>query len=282
MSIIIDGKKLAEGYKNEIAQYVKERVEKDLRVPCLAAVIVGNDGGSIYYMKNQQALCNKLGVNYRTVSLNEDIEELELLKVIKELNYDKNIDGIIIMMPLPKNIREKVITDAISPKKDVDGLTDVNTGLFYKGEKCFVPCTPRSVLEIVKNTGISIEGKNAVVIGRSNIVGKPAFQLLLKENATVTICHSRTKGIKDICRKADILVSAIGKPGFVTADFVKEGAVVVDVGTTMVNNKIMGDVDFENVKNIASYVTPVPGGVGSLTTTMLIKNVCEALEKNEC
>lgn len=281
MSISIDGRKLAEKYKQEIIQYVQGRKEKKLRVPCLAAVIVGNDGGSIYYMKNQERLCNELGMKYKTLALKEDIKEEQLIDLLKELNEDKSVDGIIIMMPLPKHINEKAITSAISYKKDIDGLTDINTGRFYKGEKCFVPCTPRSVLEIIKSTGISIEGKNAVVVGRSNIVGKPAFQLLLRENATVTMCHSKTKNIQEVCRNADILVSAMGKPGFITGDFIKEGAVVIDVGTSMVSGKIRGDVDFKQAESIASFITPVPGGVGSLTTTMLLKNACEALEENE-
>ena len=185
-----------------------------------------------------------------------------------------------LQIPLPEGINEKNITPKISYKKDVDGLTDINTGRFFKGEEAFIPCTPQSIISLIKSTGCEIKGKNAVVLGRSNIVGKPAAQLLLNENATVTICHSKTKSLESICRNADILVCAIGKPGFVNGSFVKEGAIVIDVGTTMVNGKITGDVVFDDVISKASYVSPVPGGVGAMTTTILIKNTCEAYKKN--
>lgn len=278
MGISIDGKKVALKYRAEIKEFLECRVISNRKIPCIAIVLVGNDGGSIYYSKNQIKLCKDLGVNAKHVHLSEDISESELIQCIENLNNDSNIDGIILMLPLPKHLDEKVITSKISYKKDLDGLTDVNCGKFYKGEKCFIPCTPRGIIELIKSTGISIEGKNAVIIGRSNIVGKPVAQLLLNENATVTICHSKTKDLKQICKTADILIAAVGRPKFVDESFVKEDAVVIDVGTTMVNGKLQGDVCFDEVIDKVAYVTPVPGGVGSMTTTMLIKNVCEAIE----
>ncbi|GAA0115939.1 bifunctional 5,10-methylenetetrahydrofolate dehydrogenase/5,10-methenyltetrahydrofolate cyclohydrolase [Clostridium senegalense] len=276
----IEGKEIAKTYRENIKNLIEEKVSKGVRRPSMVAVLVGNDGGSISYMKNQQKLSESLGVKYTSIVLDEAITEEELIKKINELNEDTNVDGIILQLPLPKQFDEKRVTSSISYKKDIDGLTDVNIGLLYKGDKCFIPCTAKSVIEIIKFVEPNIEGKKAVVIGRSNIVGKPAAQLLLNENATVTICHSRTKDLKDVCKEADILVAAIGRPGFVTKDFVKEGAVVIDVGTTMVEGKIKGDVVYDEVIDIASYLTPVPGGVGAMTTTMLIKNTCEAWEKN--
>ncbi|GAA0124728.1 MULTISPECIES: tetrahydrofolate dehydrogenase/cyclohydrolase catalytic domain-containing protein [Clostridium] len=276
----IEGKEIAKTYRENIKSLIEEKVSKGIRRPSMVAVLVGNDGGSISYMKNQQKLSESLGVKYTSIVLDESITEEELIKNINELNEDTNVDGIILQLPLPKQFDEKKVTSSISYKKDIDGLTDVNIGLLYKGDKCFIPCTAKSVIEIIKFVEPNIEGKKAVVIGRSNIVGKPAAQLLLNENATVTICHSRTKNLKDVCKEADILVAAMGRPGFVTKDFVKEGAVVIDVGTTMVEGKIKGDVVYDEVIDIASHLTPVPGGVGAMTTTMLIKNTCEAWEKN--
>lgn len=280
MGIIIDGKVEASKLKEEIKDYVEERKDSNKRVPCLTAILVGADGGSIFYCNNQRKLCNQLGVDYKLIELEENISEAQLINTIEDLNNSNEVDGVILQLPLPKHINEKLVTSKISFQKDVDGLTDINMGKFYKGDECFVPCTPQSIIHLIKSTGFSIEGKNAVVIGRSNIVGKPVAQLLLKENATVTICHSKTKNIKDICNNADILVCALGKPGFVSAEFIKNGAIVIDVGTSMVEGKITGDVQFNNVIDNDVYVTPVPGGVGALTTTILIKNTCEALEKN--
>lgn len=280
MGIKIDGKEIAKAHREEIKRNIEEKVAKGVRKPSMVAVLVGNDGGSISYMKNQQKLSESLGVKYTSIILEESITEEDLLNEIKNLNEDKNVDGIILQLPLPKKFNEKLITSSINYEKDIDGLTDVNIGKLYKGEKCFIPCTAKSVIEIIKSVETNIEGKKAVIIGRSNIVGKPAAQLLLNENATVTICHSRTKNLSEVCKDADILVSAIGRPAFVTKNFVKEGAIVIDVGTTMVEGKIKGDVLYDEVIDIASLITPVPGGVGAMTTTMLIKNTCEAWEKN--
>ncbi|MEW8955704.1 bifunctional 5,10-methylenetetrahydrofolate dehydrogenase/5,10-methenyltetrahydrofolate cyclohydrolase [Clostridium sp.] len=280
MGEVISGKIIAEEIRGELKRTIEEAKNKGYRVPCLVTILVGNDGGSIYYLNNQRKLCEKLGLESKAIFLEENVKEEELIDLIKKLNEDKTVDGIMLQLPLPKGFNEALITNSISPKKDVDGLTDYNNGKFYKGQEAFVPCTPRSVLHLIKSTGIDIKGKNAVVIGRSNIVGKPVSQLLLNENATITICHSRTQNMKEICKNADILVVAIGRPHFVDDSFVKEGAIVIDVGTSSVDGKITGDVDFEKVINKAGYLTPVPGGVGAVTTTLLIKNTCEAWEKN--
>lgn len=275
--MIIDGRVIAQSYRDKIKECVNKRLELNLRVPCIATILVGNDGGSLYYIKNQNKLCGLLGVEGRDIYLSENINEEELLKLIESLNTDDTVDGIMLQLPLPAHLDEKKITSKINYKKDIDGLTDINTGKFYKGEECFVPCTPRAIIELVKSTGTAIEGKNVVIIGRSNIVGKPVAQLFLNENATVTICHSKTKNLKNVCSQADILIAAIGKPNFVTSEFVKDGAIVIDVGTSRLNDKICGDVKFDEVINVASFLTPVPGGVGAMTTTMLIENSCEEL-----
>lgn len=280
MGVIIDGRAEAAKLKEEIREFVQKRRDSGNRVPCLAAVLVGADGGSIYYCNNQRKLCSELGVLYKLIQLEENTSEAELITVLDELNNSKETDGVILQLPLPGHIDEKLVTSRINYKKDIDGLTDINMGKFYKGEQCFVPCTPQSIIRLIKSTGCSIEGKNAVVIGRSNIVGKPVAQLLLKENATVTICHSKTKNLKEICKTADILVCALGKPRFITEEYIKDGAVVIDVGTSMVEGKITGDIRFEEVIEENVHITPVPGGVGAMTTTILIKNACEALEKN--
>lgn len=280
MSIKIDGKQIAVTHRENIKARIEEKTLIGVRKPSMVAILVGNDGGSISYMKNQQKLSESLGVNYNSLILDETITQEELIGRIKELNSDNTVDGIILQLPLPKNFDEKEVTSAICHNKDIDGLTDINTGRLYKGEKCFIPCTAKSVLELIKYVESDIKGKNAVVIGRSNIVGKPVAQLLLNENATVTICHSKTKNLKEVCKEADILVAAIGRPGFVTKDFVKDGAIVIDVGTTMVDGKIKGDVCYDEVMEVVSHVSPVPGGVGAMTTTMLLRNTCEAWNKN--
>ncbi|HEY8892474.1 MAG TPA: tetrahydrofolate dehydrogenase/cyclohydrolase catalytic domain-containing protein [Clostridium sp.] len=280
MGIKVNGKRIVENYRNEIKLIINDRVKKGVRVPSIKTILVGEDGGSASYVKSQNNLCDKLGISYTCIELDKDCNQKDIIDIIEEFNEDDSVDGIILQLPLPKKFNEKEITSKISYKKDIDGLTDVNMGRFYKGEKSFIPCTALGVIEMIKNTGCIIKGKHAVIIGRSNIVGKPAAQLLLNEDATVTICHSKTKNLAEICKTADILVAAIGKPSFVTSDFIKEGAIVIDVGTTMVNNKITGDVCFDEVIDRAGYVTPVPGGTGLMTTTMLIKNACSAWSDN--
>lgn len=280
MGIKVNGKIIVEKYRNEIKSIINQGTLNGLRAPSIKTILVGEDGGSLSYVKSQNNVCDKLGISYNCIHLDENTDQKDIMDVIENLNEDNSVDGIILQLPLPKKFNEKEITSKISYKKDIDGLTDKNMGRFYKGEKSFIPCTALGVIEMIKNTGLEIKGKHAVVIGRSNIVGKPAAQLLLNEDATVTICHSKTLNLKEICKTADILVAAIGRPGFVTSDFIKEGAVVIDVGTTMVDDKITGDVCFEEVINHAGYVTPVPGGTGLMTTTMLIKNACEAWRDN--
>ncbi|KEI17373.1 tetrahydrofolate dehydrogenase/cyclohydrolase catalytic domain-containing protein [Clostridium haemolyticum] len=278
MGTKIDGKKLAEGIKEELKRYIEMKNSKTQIPICMANILVGNDGGSKYYVNNQNKLCNKLGVKVKSIYLDDTVKEEELLHIINEFNKDKEVHGIIIQLPLPEHLDEAKITSAIDVNKDIDGLSSISVGKLYKGENCFVPCTPRGIIEIIKSCNVKIEGSNAVVIGRSNIVGRPVAQLLLKENATVTICHSKTENLKEICSKADILVAAVGKPKFITKEYVKEGAVVIDVGTSSVEGKLVGDVCFDEVIEKAGFVTPVPGGVGAMTTTMLIKNLCEGLK----
>lgn len=277
----IDGKAIALGIKENIKSFVENRKENNLSVPKVASILVGNDGGSIFYLNNQEKVATSLGIEFKRVHLNEETTEDELINIMETLNKDNTVNGIILQLPLPKHMDEKRIISTISPEKDIDCLTFVNQGKLYMGEEAFMPCTPKSVLTILKSLNINLEGMEVVVVGRSNIVGKPAAALMLKENCTVTICHSRTKNLKEVCKRADILIVAIGKAMFIDESYIKEDAIVIDVGTNSVNGKITGDVDFEKVINKASYVTPVPGGVGALTTTLLMKNVCEATEGNE-
>ena len=278
MGQIINGREIATNIKEEIKSYVDKRTKEGKDIPQIASILVGNDGGSIYYMNSQEKVATSLGVLFKRVELPEDTSKEELLNTIDE---DNKVHGIIIQLPLPKGIDEKEVVARISPKKDIDCLTFESQGKLYMGEDGFLPCTPNSVVTLIKSLGINLSGKEAVVIGRSNIVGKPVAQLLLKENATVTICHSRTKDLKEVCKRADILVVAIGKPKFLDETYVKEGAVVIDVGTSSFEGKITGDVDFDKVIDKASHLTPVPGGVGALTTTLLIKNACKAAEEYE-
>lgn len=277
----INGKEIALEIKEEIKEFVSKRKENNLNVPKVASILVGNDGGSLFYLNNQEKVATSLGMEFEKIHLSEEVTEEELINKIDKLNNDNTVSGIILQLPLPKHMDEKKVISAISPKKDVDCLTFVNQGKLYMGEDTFMPCTPKSVLTILKSLNINLEGKEVVVIGRSNIVGKPAGALLLKENCTVTMCHSRTKDLKEVCKRADVLVVAIGKAKFVDESFVKSGAIVIDVGTNSVEGKITGDVDFDKVIDLASFVTPVPGGVGALTTTLLMKNACEAIEKYE-
>lgn len=278
---IIDGKKVASEIKEEIKNYIENRKDNGLKVPKIVSILVGNDGGSIFYINNQEKVANSLGIDFEKKILNENTTEEKLIDIIEDLNNDEEVNGIILQLPLPKTFNKDRVINKISPNKDIDCLTFVNQGKLYCGEKTFLPCTPNSVLTLLERYNIALEGKNVVIIGRSNIVGKPAAQLLLNKNATVTICHSKTKNLKDICKKADIIVVAIGKAKFLTEEYVTENSIVIDVGTSSVEGKIVGDVDFDNVENKVSMITKVPGGVGALTTTLLIKNSCEALEYYE-
>lgn len=281
MDKIINGREVSKDIKENIKNFIEERNLKGLKLPKIASILVGNDGGSIYYLNSQEKVATSLGVLFDKIILEDSIKEEELKDLIRKLNLDDSVHGIMIQLPLPKGINEKNIINTISPKKDIDCLTYESVGKLYLGEEGFKPCTPNSILTLLKSKKIELEGKEVVVLGRSNIVGKPAVQLLLNENATVTICHSRTKNLKEVCKKADILVVAIGKPKFINSEYIKDGAVIIDVGTSSFEGKITGDVDFDDVLDKVSLITPVPGGVGALTTTLLIKNVCEAIEKYE-
>lgn len=276
---IIDGKKISELLRESTAETVNNRPE-GIRAPGLAVIIVGDNPASRIYVNNKKKACEVCSFTSYEYALPEDAPEEELLSLIEKLNSDDNIDGILCQLPLPSHMDENKVIDAISPEKDVDGFSPVSTGNLVAGKPCFAPCTPAGVVEMLKYEGIEISGKHCVIVGRSNIVGKPAALLMLQENATVTVCHSRTKDLTEEVKRADIIIAAIGKPGFITADMVKEGAVVIDVGINRLpSGKVTGDVDFENVKEKAAYITPVPGGVGPMTITMLMKNTLQAWKK---
>lgn len=277
---IIDGKKIAQEIKNEVKMEVEKLKEKGIDVT-LAVVIVGNNPASRSYVNSKKKACAEVGINSIEYALDQNISQGELEELVEKLNQDSKINGILVQLPLPKGFDESRVCKLIKAEKDVDGLTPLNVGMFTTGidfEQAIKPCTPAGIIEMLKRENIEIKGKHAVVIGRSNLVGKPLSILLLKENATVTICHSYTKNLKDICKCADILVAAVGRPGFVTSDMIKEGAVVIDVGINRdeLTKKIVGDVDFDSVKDVASYITPVPGGVGLVTVAMLMKNTLHA------
>lgn len=279
MAVIIDGKalstKLKDNLKNEVEALKGEGIE-----PCLAVIIVGDNPASRVYVNNKKKSCAELGIKSLEYALPEDTTEEELLSLIDELNSNDDVDGILCQLPLPSHICEKNVINAISPHKDVDAFHPENVGHIMIGDYTFLPCTPAGVMEMLKEYEIEIAGKNCVVVGRSNIVGKPMTMLLLKENATVTVCHSKTKDLSSFTREADILVSAVGKVGLITADMVKENAVVIDVAINRLENgKLCGDVDFENVKEKASFITPVPGGVGPMTIAVLMKNTVAAAKK---
>ena len=281
MAKIIDGKAISLAIKDELKEKVAEYKNKGIDIT-LAVVKVGNDPASAVYVRNKEKACEYVGINSRTLALPEETTQEELLKVVRELNEDDTVNGILVQLPLPKHIDESEILLAINSTKDVDGFHPVNVGKMVIGEDTFLPCTPSGIIEMLKRSDIDIEGKECVVIGRSNIVGKPMSLLMLKENATVTIAHSRTKDLKEVTKRADILVAAIGKPKFVTADYVKEGAVVIDVGMDRdENGKLCGDVDFESVEPKVSAITPVPGGVGPMTVTMLLVNCLRSVELNK-
>ena len=281
MAKIIDGKQISLDIKNELKEKVAKYKEQGIEIT-LAVVKVGNDPASAVYVRNKEKACEYVGINSTTLALPEETTEEELLNVVKTLNEDKNVNGILVQLPLPKHIDESKVLLTIDSTKDVDGFHPVNVGKMVIGEDTFLPCTPAGIIEMIKRTDIDIEGKECVVIGRSNIVGKPMAMLMLKENATVTIAHSRTKDLKEVTKRADIIVAAIGKAKFVTADYVKEGAVVIDVGMDRdENGKLCGDVDFESVSKVASAITPVPGGVGPMTVTMLLVNCLRSVELNK-
>ena len=279
MEEIINGKELAKNIRLELKNEVSKLKEKGI-IPKLAVVMVGDDKASKVYVKNKSKACEEIGIEYEEFLLDENISMEELLNLIEKLNNRKDINGILLQSPIPKNLNIDEAFNKIDYKKDVDGFNPVNVGKLVIGQDSFISCTPYGVIKMLENYNIPIEGKNVVIIGRSNIVGKPLMQCLLKKNATVTICHSKTKNISEITKKADILVAALGKAKFVTKEMVKDGAVVIDVGINRdESGKLVGDVDFEEAEKIASFITPVPGGVGPMTIAMLMSNVVKACKE---
>jgi len=279
MTRIINGKKIAEDIYTELKEEVKNLEDK----PGLAVVLVGDDPASLVYVRNKERICKRLGLNYRLMRFPQSADKNEILSTIESLNSDKEINGIIVQIPLPEHLDPFEVVSAIDPLKDVDGLHPDNLGRLLSGKPRIIPCTPLGVIELLKRENIDIRGKNAVIVGRSNLVGKPLFHLLLSLDATVTVCHSKTRDLKEETSRADILVCAVGVPKLISADMVKEGATVIDVGINRIDDRLVGDVDFENIMGIASAITPVPGGVGPMTVAMLMKNVITAykLQKGE-
>lgn len=275
---ILSGRDIASeirlGLKNDVEKLKGNGVQ-----PGLAVIIVGDDPASRIYVNNKKKACDEIGIRSFEYALPAETSEEEIIELIKTLNCDKNIHGILVQLPLPPHINDEKVLLTIDPDKDVDAFHPVNVGKIMIGNYRFLPCTPAGVIEMIHRTGIDLKGSECVVVGRSNIVGKPMAMLLLHEHATVTVCHSRTKDLKTVCKRADVLVVAVGKPKLIKADFIKPGAVVIDVGTNrMENGKLCGDVDFEEAKGVASYITPVPGGVGPMTIAMLMKNTVKAAE----
>ncbi|KRQ86830.1 Bifunctional protein FolD protein [Caloramator mitchellensis] len=273
---VIDCKAIAKEIRESLKMKIREFEHRRGMKLCLATIIVGGDPASVSYVRNKEKVCIEAGLKSLTYELPEETKEEELIELIKSLNVNPEVHGILVQVPLPKHIDEDHIANMIAVHKDVDCFNPINAGKLYRGEKCLIPCTPKGIVRILKEVNAELTGKNVAVIGRSNIVGKPAAALLLNENATVTICHSKTKNLKAILLSSDIIVSAVGRPKLVTKDMIKEGAIIIDAGTTMVDGRLVGDVDFEAAIELASMITPVPGGVGSMTTTMLIENVLEA------
>ena len=278
MAVIIDGKAVSAKVRGEVAEETARLKEKGI-VPGLAVIIVGNDPASRVYVNNKKKACAQVRIYSEEFALPEDTTQDELLALVASLNGRSDINGILCQLPLPAHIEDKAVIEAISPLKDVDAFHAANVGHIMIGDYTFLPCTPAGVMELLHAAGVSVAGKSCVVVGRSNIVGKPMAMLLLHENGTVTICHSRTENLKEVCARADILVAAVGRAKFITADMVKPGAAVIDVGMNRdENGKLCGDVDFDEVSKVAGYITPVPGGVGPMTISMLLKNTVRAAE----
>jgi methylenetetrahydrofolate dehydrogenase (NADP+)/methenyltetrahydrofolate cyclohydrolase len=276
MAKIIDGKQVSADVKAKVAKETAELKSKGIEIG-LAVVIVGDDPASKVYVRNKKLACEAVGFNSYEFALPAETSEEQLLELVDTLNNDPKVDGILVQLPLPKHLNDKVITDNIRPDKDVDAFHPVNVGKIMIGNYSFLPCTPAGVMELIHSTGVEVSGKECVVVGRSNIVGKPMAMLLLHESGTVTICHSKTENLKEVCARADILVAAVGRAKMITSDYIKEGAVVIDVGMNRdENGKLCGDVDFEDCKDKAGYITPVPGGVGPMTIATLMKNTLTA------
>jgi len=282
MGNIIDGNKIAQEIRNEVRLKTRELRQQTGIIPGLAVILVGDDPASQVYVGRKARACAEVGFLSREYKLPAETEEKKLLKIIKKLNKDDQIHGILVQLPLPGHISTENIIAAIDPDKDVDGFHPYNVGGLMAGTPLFLPCTPRGIMELIARSGIDLKGKEAVVVGRSNIVGKPMAMLLLAQHATVTMCHSKTGDLPAVTRRADVLIAAVGKPHMIKADMVKEGAVVIDVGVNRLENgKLAGDVDFDNVAPKASFITPVPGGVGPMTIAMLMKNTLDAAVRSE-
>lgn len=278
MGNIINVKELAAKYKEDIKAFTKKRSKDGKSVPTLATVLVGDDEGSKYYLNSQTRVAESLGMGKVNITLPEETTEEELLAAIGDLNSDKDVHGIMVLFPLPKHMDGKKVSAAIAKEKDIDGVNPINAGLLFMGDRAFVPCTAKSAHTIIKETLGDITGKNVVIVGRSNIVGKPLAMLLLADHATVTMAHSRTKNLPELTKSADIVVAAVGRPHMFTAEYFSPGQTVIDVGTSELDGKMTGDVKTDEAVEIVDYVTSVPGGVGAITTTILMKNVCEASE----
>lgn len=279
MPQIIDGKAISKQIKDELKAEVAVLKEHGKTV-CLAVVQVGNDPASTVYVSNKKKACAYIGIESLAYELKEETTEEELVKLVKELNADEKVNGILVQLPLPKHINEDLIIQTIAPEKDVDGFHPISVGNLVIGTEGFLPCTPAGIIQLLKRSGVEIQGKECVIVGRSNIVGKPMAILLLRENGTVTVTHSRTKDLKEVTKRADILVVAMGRPKFITEEYVKDGAVIIDVGMHRnAENKLCGDVDFDRVKDMTSAITPVPGGVGPMTIAMLMNNCVESVRK---
>ena len=275
---IIDGKAMSDAIKDKIALRVRALAEKNI-TPGLAVVLVGSDPASEIYVRNKEKACEQTGVYSRTILLPEDTTQEKLESVINELNNDDSIHGVLVQLPLPKGLDESAALAAIKPEKDVDGFHIYNAGMLLTGQRGVTACTPKGAMEMIRSTGVNLSGLEAVVVGRSNIVGKPMAMLLLQENCTVTMCHSRTRDLASHTRRADVLVAAVGQPEMIKADMVKEGAIVIDVGVNRVDGRVVGDVDFAQVSRKAGWITPVPGGVGRMTIAMLLDNTVAAAER---
>lgn len=277
MSVVIDGKMIAAQLRSQCELRCQELVKTGI-TPKLDVIIVGNDPASHQYVNSRASDCKAVGMASCVHTLPEDTAQFELITLIEKLNNDSDVHGILLQMPLPKHMNSDEVIAHISKEKDVDGFHPMNVGSLMSGKPAFAPCTPSSIMQLIKSTGVNIAGKNAVVIGRSNVVGRPVAMMLLKENATVTICHSKTTNLKEHTLNADILVAAVGVPGLVTGDMIKQGAIVIDAGINRVDGKTVGDVDFESAKDVADFISPVPGGVGPVTRTILMMNTLDACE----
>ncbi|GGA98150.1 bifunctional methylenetetrahydrofolate dehydrogenase/methenyltetrahydrofolate cyclohydrolase FolD [Macrococcus hajekii] len=276
---VLDGKAIAQEYRAGLQKEVEKLKEQGV-TPNLTVILVGNDGASQSYVNNKKKSAEKIGMTSEIVKMDESATEEEVLTEIRRLNEDKNVHGILVQVPLPKQISEEKVLEAIDPKKDVDGFNPVNIGRLYAGMETYIPCTPLGIMEILKNADIDLTGKEVAVIGRSHIVGQPVSKLLTNANATVTLLHSRSENMKETLKRSDVIVSAVGKPGLISKEDVKPGAVIVDVGNTVVDGKLTGDVKYDEVSEVAGAITPVPGGVGPLTITMVLNNTLLAAQRS--